>query len=271
MAVRFWPGSARKCTQRIPLQKNQKQIPRMSPEPTPPNTAPILVTGGAQRVGLHLCEQLIARGERIILTYRRERPVLDALRAQGVITLQADFSTQEGVFAFVAALKQATNSLRAIIHNASTWSKDAAVLGEPAHFTELMNVHVFAPYWINLHCEDLLRKGEGLRDIIAISDHTVSRGSDKHAAYLASKAGLESLTLSFAKRFAPRIKVNAIAPALVMFNEGDSAEYRAERLKRSALQIEPGPGVVFDAVWYLLHSRYTTGTILPLNGGRHLV
>lgn len=232
---------------------------------------PILITGGAQRVGLHICEQLLARGERVILTYRRERSVLDTLRAQGVITLQADFSTQEGVFAFVDALKTHADSLRAILHNASTWSKDEAIVQDPSHFNELMNVHVFAPYWINLQCENLLREGEGLRDIIAISDHTVSRGSDKHAAYLASKAGLESLTLSFAKRFAPRIKVNAIAPALVMFNEGDSAEYRADRLKRSALQIEPGPGVVFDAVWYLLHSTYTTGTILPLNGGRHLL
>jgi dihydromonapterin reductase/dihydrofolate reductase len=182
---------------------------------------PILITGGAQRVGLHICEQLLARGERIILTYRRERSVLDTLRAQGVITLQADFSTQEGVFAFVDALKTHTDSLRAILHNASTWSKDETIVQDPSHFNELMNVHVFAPYWINLQCEDLLREGEGLRDIIAISDHTVSRGSDKHAAYLASKAGLESLTLSFAKRFAPRIKVNAIAPALVMFNEGD--------------------------------------------------
>ncbi len=234
-------------------------------------TAPILITGGGQRVGLHLCEQLLARGERIILTYRRERPILDELRAKGAVTLQADFSAQQGVFDFLAALRNVTDTLRAVIHNASTWSKDDEILADTGHFNELMNVHVFAPYWINLHCEDLLRNGEGLRDIIAISDHSVTRGSTEHAAYLASKAGLESLTLSFAKRFAPRIKVNAIAPALLMFNEGDDLAYRAERLKRSVLQIEPGPGVVLDAVCYLLHSSYTTGSILPLNGGRHLL
>jgi dihydromonapterin reductase/dihydrofolate reductase len=47
----------------------------------------------------------------------------------------------------------------------------------------------------------------------------VERGSDKHIAYAASKAALDNMTRSFARKLAPEIKVNAIAPSLIMFNE----------------------------------------------------
>lgn len=231
----------------------------------------ILITGAGQRVGKYLAEQLLASGYRVIITYRTWRRDVELLQEKGATPLQVDFSSQSGVMDFIAVIRKHTDSLRAIIHNASTWSKDKAVIENPLHFNELVNVHVFAPYWINYHCRDLLEVGDGLRDIISLTDFTIRKGSDKHIAYLATKSAMESMTISFAKSFAPRIKVNAIAPALIMFNEGDDEAYKNDRLKRSALQIEPGAKVVFEAVSYLLNSSYTTGVILPLDGGRHLV
>ena len=90
------------------------------------------------------------------------------------------------------------------------------------------------------------------------------------SAYCATKAGLDSLTQSFAAQFAPSIKVNGIAPAMVMFNEGDDAAYRAKVLAKSALGIEPGPEVIYQSVRYLLDNPYVTGTTLTVNGGRHI-
>jgi NAD(P)-dependent dehydrogenase (short-subunit alcohol dehydrogenase family) len=69
---------------------------------------------------------------------------------------------------------------------------------------------------------------------VHISDDVVRKGSRQHIAYCATKAGLDSLTLSFAAQFAPLIKVNGIAPAMVMFNDGDDADYRAKVLAKSA-------------------------------------
>ncbi len=235
------------------------------------NRETILITGAGQRVGKYLAEQFLALGYRVIISYRTDRTEVKLLQEKGAIALQADFSSQQGVMDFITSVRKNTDSLRAIIHNASTWSKDKTVIDNPLHFNELVNVHMFAPYWINYHCRDLLEVGDGLRDIISLTDFTIRKGSDKHIAYLATKSALESMTLSFAKSFAPQIKVNAIAPALIMFNEGDDDAYRHDRLKRSALQIEPGAKVVFEAVSYLMHSSYTTGVILPLDGGRHLV
>src|SRR5690606_36703571 len=107
-------------------------------------------------------------------------------------------------------------------------------------------------------------------DIIHISDHVAKRGSARHIAYSASKAGLEGLSRSFAARLAPRIKVNTIAPALIMFNEGDTPEYREKALAKSALGIEPGPEDDFQSILYLMYNPYLTGTCLVLNGGRNL-
>ena len=231
----------------------------------------VLITGAGQRIGLYLCESLLEDGYKPIITYRKSRKLIDNLEDNGVIAIQADFSRKQGVIDFINTLKTHTSNLRAIIHNASTWSKDKTILENPEEFSSLMNVHVFAPYWINTHCQQLLEANDSLADIISLTDFTVTKGSEKHAAYIASKAALESLTLSFAKKFAPKIKVNSIAPALIMFNEGDDEDYKKDRLDRSALKIEPGPKVVYEAVKYLMDNSYTTGTVVPLNGGRNLI
>ena len=230
--------------------------------------APILITGASQRVGLHCAQRLLDEGQPVIVTYRRERDGIEALRERGALALQADFNDEASILAFIDTLKQHTSRLRAIVHNASDWLSEAPG-EEAAAFTRLFTVHMLAPYLINLHCSELLRHG-GPADIIHISDDVARKGSAKRPAYCASKAGLDSLTLSFAARLAPQIKVNGIAPALIMFNPEDDAAYRAKTLEKSALGIEPGPEVIYQSLRYLLDSPYVTGTTLTVNGGRHL-
>ncbi|MDH4561902.1 dihydromonapterin reductase [Pseudomonas sp. BN411] len=230
--------------------------------------APILITGASQRVGLYCAERLLDEGQPVIISYRTERDGVRHLRERGATALQADFSSEAGILAFIEALKACTDSLRAIVHNASDWLTES-----PGHeadaFQRMFSVHMLAPYLINLHCEELLRRSSPA-DIIHLSDDVARRGSEKRVAYCASKAGLDNLTLSFAARFAPHIKVNGIAPALVMFNAEDDDAYRKKTLAKSALGIEPGPQVVYQGLRYLLDNSYVTGTTLTLNGGRHL-
>ena len=231
--------------------------------------APILITGASQRIGLHCAERLLEDGFPVIVTYRRERDSIDRLRALGAQALQADFSDETDITAFISALRQRTDSLRAIVHNASEWRPDTP--GQEAEaFRQLFQVHMLAPYLINLHCADLLRHG-GPADIVHIGDDVTRKGSKKHIAYAASKAGLDNLTLSFAASLAPAIKVNGIAPALIQFNPDDDAEYRRKALAKSALGIEPGAEVIYQSLRYLLDNPYVTGTTLTVNGGRHLI
>lgn len=229
---------------------------------------PILITGAAQRVGLHCAQRLLDDGHRLIFSYRSEREGVERLIERGAIGLQADFSSEAGIESFIAALLEHTDSLRAVIHNASDWQTEQPG-EEAATFQAMVSVHMLAPYLINLRCETLLRRSPRA-DIIHLSDDVTRRGSAKHIAYSASKAGLENLTLSFAARFAPHIRVNAIAPALILFNPQDDDDYRRRTLAKSALGIEPGAEVVYQSLRYLLDNDYVTGTLLSVNGGRHL-
>lgn len=226
----------------------------------------ILITGGAQRIGLHCARRFVEDGYHVIITCRRMREEWAHRPLAGIDIIQADFSSLEGINGFIGELRARQQPLRAIIHNASLWLDD-----ENGHeaFQTMFMIHMQAPYMINRACKDLFISGQPA-DIIHLTDYAVRNGSAKHIAYAATKAGLENLTQSLAKQLAPDIKVNSIAPFLIMFNKDDSEEYKAKALTKSALGIEPGPEVVYQAARYLMDNIYVTGECLKLDGGRHL-
>ncbi|MFC3122284.1 dihydromonapterin reductase [Agaribacter flavus] len=233
-------------------------------------TAPILITGGAQRLGLAIADDLLLKNQPVIVTYRSKKPSLDILNEKGAILIQANFAHADGIAKFIGALKEETDRLRGIIHNASDWAKEKPDSDYNALLLNMMNVHVNAPYQINLACQNMLENNGNFADIIHMTDFVQEKGSQKHIAYAASKAALHNLTLSFSALLAPKVKVNSIAPALLMFNEWDDQNYRQRALKKSLLQNCPGAKEAVNAVNFILNSDYVTGQVLHLNGGRHL-
>jgi len=231
---------------------------------------PILITGVGQRVGLHLARTFIDRGHPVIGTYRSQRDGIDELAALGVELHRCDFYEPAQVQALIDDVAKQHSRMRAIIHNASDWLPDSADHPPEEIVRRMMAVHVDAPYRINLALADLLKAGAP-SDIVHLGDYVSGRGSKKHIAYAASKAAQDNLTLSFAALLAPEVKVNSIAPALVLFNEDDDAAYREKTLKKSLMQREGGLDEMQHQVDYLLDSQYVTGRIIHMDGGRHLV
>jgi len=241
----------------------------------------ILITGAAQRVGLFCALALQQAGYQVIATYRREKPGVATLRQAGVICLPLAVDAQDDLAAQVCALTEQLapyGKLRALIHNASSWaaeSEPAADLyqtlrADAAVFDEMMQIHAKLPYLLTRALAPMLAGDALPADVIAISDFAVNTGSCNHMAYAASKAALENLVLSQARLLAPRVKVNAIAPSLLMFNDGDDEAYKAYTLQKSLMGIEPGPQEVLNAIEFILQSRYITGRVVALDGGRHL-
>lgn len=232
---------------------------------------PVLITGGGRRIGLALAHHLISQQHPVIVSYRTRYPAIDQLEAAGAMCLQADFSSDAGILAFAEQVKTQVSGLRAIIHNASDWQAETRGTPLSEVLARMLQIHVNAPYLLNHALESLLRGfGHAASDIIHFTDYVVERGSDKHIAYAASKAALDNMTRSFAKKLAPEVKVNAIAPSLILFNECDDAQYRQEALNKSLMKIAPGEKEIIDLVDYLLTSCYVTGRSFAVDGGRPL-
>lgn len=235
------------------------------------NRESILITGVGRRIGLHLAHTFLDRNIPVIGTYRTGRNSLESLREAGAELHRCDFSDDTQIEHFTNRVAEKHGSLRAIIHNASDWLPEGKGLSASLTMQRMMQIHVNAPYQINLALAHLLKASmESMADIIHIGDYVSGRGSTKHIAYAASKAAQDNLTLSFAASLAPKVKVNSIAPALILFNEGDSAEYRRKAISKSLIQHEAGLAEFQHNVDYLLASRYVTGRVLHLDGGRHL-
>jgi dihydromonapterin reductase/dihydrofolate reductase len=233
---------------------------------------PVLITGVGRRVGLHLACSFLSRGVPVIGTYRTEYASLQQLRDEGAVLYQCDFNDQVQIDRLIETIITTHRNLRAIIHNASEWLPDEADLPAAEIIQRMLQIHVSAPYQLNLGLEQLLLNcRDEHADIIHISDYVSSKGSRKHSAYAASKAAMDNLTLSSSARLAPKVKVNSIAPALVMFNDHDDESYREKTLRKSLMRREGGLDEFQHAVDYLMQSHYVTGRILPVDGGRHLL
>lgn len=232
---------------------------------------PILITGGGRRIGLAIAHHFLNQRQPVIVSYRTEYPSIRGLKDAGAICIQADFSTDEGILAFARDVMSKTDGLRAIIHNASAWQAEKPDTPLSETLAAMLQIHVHAPYLLNHALQELLRgHGHAASDIIHFTDYVVERGSDKHIAYAASKAALDNMTRSFARKLAPEVKVNAIAPSLILFNETDDAEYRQQALNKSLMKTAPGEKEVIDLIDYLLTSCYVTGRSFAVDGGRPL-
>ncbi|ACK48104.1 short-chain dehydrogenase/reductase SDR [Shewanella baltica OS223] len=246
-------------------------------------TSPIIITGVGKRIGYALAKHFLAQGQQVIGTYRSHYDSIDELNALGATLYPCDFYDDAQVSFLIAVLAKLPQ-IRAIIHNASDWLPDPVLTkNEPLKSTtfapsqvlqRMMQVHVSVPYQLNLALEAQLRAAAGDEiggsDVIHITDYVAEKGSQKHIAYAASKAALHNMTLSFAAKFAPEVKVNSIAPAMILFNAGDDAVYQQKTLAKALLPKEAGNEEIIELVDYLLNSRYVTGRCHNVDGGRQL-
>lgn len=230
----------------------------------------MVITGIAKRLGYAMAEHFQQQGFQVVGSYRSLNPNLEKLARLNVEMIPCDFNDQHEIDQFIHQLTLKKRPIRAVIHNASDWLPDDCGQAANQVFHRMMTVHAGAPYQINMALADQLIQTDQQSDIIHITDCVIERGSAKHAAYAASKAALDNLTKSFASKFAPKIKVNSIAPGLLKFNDHDDETYRAKTLKKALIQKEGGFEEIINAIQFILSSDYMTGRAISLDGGRHL-
>lgn len=232
----------------------------------------ILVTGANRRVGYHLATRLKADGYQVLAHYRTETPEVQKLKTAGIETIQADFADSASILAFVQALTARNTHYRGIIHNASAFTPTEADLTLAAQqYQDFFTIHMLAPFLINQGLASQLR-GEASHpaDIIHITDINVENPTPRFDIYGTTKAGLHHLMTVMAKKLAPEIKVNAVAPGPVLFTESHTEAARQLMLSETPLGCEGGAEPVYLAVRSLLENPFITGVSIPVDGGRRL-
>ena len=236
-----------------------------------------LVTGGAKRLGRAFCEALIDRGYGIAVHYREScdsaAELVERAKAKGVggIALKADLANESQVQALIEKARESLGPLSLLINCAASFIRDSAEDFEIETWNQQIATNLQAPAIL---ARDFARQfpkdnvDSGL--IINMLDCKVARPNSAYYSYTASKMGLAALTEIQAQAYAPRIRVNGIAPGLTLKSGPmDDSDFEAIHdhniLKRGA-----GLDDQVKALFYLLDSPAVTGQTLFVDGGDRL-
>ena len=223
-----------------------------------------IVTGAAGGLGGRIGERLAAAGHELLLV-DLDPGVEDVAAAAGARAVVADLTKAEGVQAVLAA---AGDDVAVLVNNAGITRDARATKMEESAFAAVIEINLVAAMRLTLALEPAYRNGAA---VINMSSRA-SLGNFGQANYSASKSGLVGFGRALAQRWAPRVRVNAVAPSLV-----DTPMTQAmppDVLEKMVARIPAGrigsPDDVAGIVAFLASSEaaYITGQVLFACGGR---
>lgn len=231
-----------------------------------------LITGAGRRLGLHITQSLLARGWQVVVLTRHCNEALAALPQQSLTCIEFDAFEQSSVERAIEQIRQQVSRLDFILHNASVYEKDADHTEDAATFYDrLYQIHMKLPAMLNQSFADLLQTSANPHsNIIHITDIYVDNPNPDYALYCSTKAGSENLMKSFAKRLAPKVRVNAIQPGPIKFLDTHSAADKSQVMAETLLAEEGGFEALEKAIYAILDNHYMTASVVRVDGGRAL-
>tara|TARA_B100001750_G_C15069929_1_gene380648 strand:- start:29 stop:592 length:564 start_codon:yes stop_codon:yes gene_type:complete len=187
------------------------------------------------------------------------------------MTIQANFSEESSISKAIKEILNTTDTLDVLINNASGFFSTPIETLTKEQWSTLLATNATIPLFLIQALKPKLESSNGC--VINISDSEVSSGIPQYSLYAAAKAALESLTKSLAKELAPNIRVNAIAPGIILWPEKDQVdkEIREQIINKTALGRIGDPIDIAAAAYLLYKSTYITGQVLKVDGGRSLL
>ncbi|MCL7943462.1 pteridine reductase [Marinobacter sp. ATCH36] len=242
-------------------------------------TPVVLITGAAHRLGAHTARHLHQRGWNLAIHYRsREAEAnrlceeLNEIRAGSAIVIQADLTRPGQTELLANKAVAAWGRLDGLVNNASVFYPNPTPEAGADDWDTIMNTNLRAPFFLGQACLPALKASRGA--IVNLIDIYSQRPLADHPLYCASKSGLSSLTLSWAKDLAPEVRVNGVSPGAILWPEGDAAideTYQESILAKTPLARTGSPDDIAGAIAFLLcDAPFITGQILAVDGGRSL-
>ena len=239
----------------------------------------VLVTGGARRVGAAICRRLHAAGANIAIHYRQSEQQAHSLqqelnhaRANSAEVFQADLLDQAALPQLIEAVITRFGQLDGLVNNASSFYATPLAEIDEQQWHDLIGTNLKAPLFLAQSAATELQHNNGA--IVNITDIHAERPMFGHALYSAAKAGLVSLTKGLAQELAPQVRVNAIAPGVIIWPEGENwqdEEQRQKIISQTLLKREGEPDDIARTVQFLLNDApYITGQVIAVDGGRSI-
>lgn len=228
-----------------------------------------LVTGGGVRLGRAIALYLAERGMDVALHHHRSREAVEAtaseVRRLGVEceVFQADLGEASSVERLIPEVAEVFPGTRLLVNNASVYEPGTVRETTAALLDAQMSVNFRAPFLLTRDFARFMGRGH----VINIIDTKIHFNQYPFAAYLLSKKALAELTRLSAVELGPAIRVNGVAPGMILPPPGRPASYLEARAEVTPLKMAGAPDYVLQAIGYLLDCPYVTGQILTVDGG----
>ena len=237
----------------------------------------IFITGGAKRIGKEIALNFKELGWNIIIHYNSSKEDAEDLanrinkdNPDSAKTVQGNLDVQKDIEKILNEVDGMFPTIDLLINNASTFYPTPIDEISEDHWEKLIGSNLKGPLFLIHGLKNELKKSQG--SIINITDTNLTKGVANYSIYSAAKAGLEAITKGLARELAPEIKVNAIAPGAILEPPGVSwsEEQKNKVIENIPLKRMGSEKDIANAVKFLSYSKYITGQIIKVDGGRSL-
>jgi 3-oxoacyl-[acyl-carrier protein] reductase len=235
-----------------------------------------MITGGGTGIGRAIALKLAKEGANIIINFSRsskeaEETLQDvkALGAEGMV-YQADISKNADVTEMCKKTIERFGSIDILVNNAGTTDfvplEDLDGMLEE-YWDRAFGINVKGMFFVSRACAQELIKNNGC--IINITSIAGINGMGSSMAYAASKAAGISVTKSLARSLAPNVRVNSIAPGIVITRWVDGKDDHVEKYGNGTpLGRVAYPEDVAEMAWGLIKGGdFVTGQTIVVDGG----
>ena len=239
-----------------------------------------LITGGSSGIGAASARELSKRGWRVAINYAHNAAAAEKFAKEcGALAVQGDVSLDMDCRRIASTVREKLGAIDALVNNAGTTMvvpHDQLDGLSAEDFQRIFALNVIAPFQMVRACREALKASRGA--IVNVSSVASVLGTGSSVAYAASKAALETMSLSLARSLAPEIRVNAVAPGHTNTPWHPTVrgpERAAEVEKRySAIaplkQISQAEDVADAIAWLIEGARNVTGQVIYVDGGMHI-
>lgn len=181
---------------------------------------------------------------------------------------RADLGEANAPDGLIDRVLEVHGSMDALVNSAAMMLRTPVGEVTTADWEAMFALNVRAPFFLSQRAAPALRLSRGA--IVNIADLAAFESWPAYVPHGMTKAALVQMTRALARALAPEIRVNAVAPGVVLLPEGWT-DKSAEQLEATTPLRRLGtPEDVAHAVVYLLEAEYVTGEVIRVDGGRHI-